>query len=164
MVNDLLFCPSQSPLLLPVFTPNNSSILLIFVLFQSQLIFMKDKVTVSDIDSYIAGFPENIQPLLEQVRATIKEVAPEAKEGISYGMPTFYLHGSYLVYFAGFKNHIGFYPTPVGMDAFKADLAGYKTGKGSVQFPINQPLPFDLIRKITAFRVSENQEKAKASK
>ena len=125
---------------------------------------MKDKAAIPDIDSYIAGFPENVQPLLQQVRATIKEVAPEATEGISYGMPTFYLYGRYLVYFAGFKTHIGFYPTPVGVEAFKADLTGYKMGKGSVQFPISQPLPFDLIRKITAFRASENQEKAKASK
>lgn len=119
---------------------------------------------VADIDTYIAGFPEQVQGLMQQVRATIKEVAPDAREGISYGMPTFRQNGHPLVYFAGFKNHIGFYATPTGNDAFQEELKAYKTGKGSIQFPINKPMPLDLIRRITAFRVGVIGEKVKAKK
>jgi len=113
-----------------------------------------------DIDEYIAGFPKDIQKMLEQIRATIKKAAPGAEETIKYAMPTFTLNGN-LVYFAAFKNHIGFYPVPSGMEAFEKDLSVYKSGKGSVQFPLDQPMPLGLITKIVKFRVKENLEKAK---
>jgi uncharacterized protein YdhG (YjbR/CyaY superfamily) len=119
---------------------------------------------ITTIDEYIAGFPPTIQAILQQVRATIKNTAPEATEAISYGMPAFNLYNSYLVYFAAFKSHIGFYPTPVGMEAFKEDLKPYKTGKGSVQFPLDQPMPLDLITKIVEYRILDNQEKAAKKK
>jgi uncharacterized protein YdhG (YjbR/CyaY superfamily) len=112
------------------------------------------------IDEYIAGFPEGVRAVLEQVRATIRQAAPAAEEKISYAIPTFTLKKRPLVYFAAFKNHIGFYPTPTGSEAFKEDLAAYKTSKGSVQFPLDKPMPVELIRKIVAFRVQENLEKA----
>lgn len=118
----------------------------------------------NNIDEYIASFPEDTQKLLEQVRATIKKAAPEAEETISYAMPSFNLNKTYLVYFAAYKNHIGFYPAPVSMEAFKKDLAAYKTGKGSVQFPLDQPLPVDLITRIVKFRVEENVERAALKK
>jgi uncharacterized protein YdhG (YjbR/CyaY superfamily) len=121
------------------------------------------EATPSTIDEYIAGFPEHIREILEKVRATIQEAAPNAEETIKYEMPTFMLNGN-LVYFAAFKNHIGFYPIPSGMEEFKDDLAGYKTGKGSVQFPLDQPIPYELIGRITKFRVQENLEKAAAKK
>lgn len=109
--------------------------------------------TVGSIDEYIAGFPPETQQLLQQMRTLIRESAPEATETISYAIPTFDLNGKHLVHFAGFAHHLGLYPAPAGMEAFKADLAPYKTGKGSVQFPLDQPLPVDLIRRIVAFRV-----------
>lgn len=117
------------------------------------------------IDEYIAAFPDNIQALLESMRATIKAAAPDAEERISYQMPTFFLKGN-LVHFAAHKNHIGFYPTPSGIEAFKAELSEYDSSKGAVQFPIGQPLPLDLIGRMVQFRVTENLEKAasKASK
>src|SRR5690349_9138128 len=99
------------------------------------------------IDEYIAGFPADTQALLETVRATIKAAAPGAEERISYQMPAFALHGN-LVYFAALKNHIGFYPTGNGIEAFKDELSAYEVTKGSVKFPVNQPLPLDLIRRI----------------
>jgi uncharacterized protein YdhG (YjbR/CyaY superfamily) len=107
------------------------------------------------VDEYIATFPQEIQALLEAVRAAIKTDAPEAVEVISYQMPTFKLKGKNLVHFAAFKNHIGFYPTPSGTEAFQEELSRYKAGKGSIQFPIGEPLPMDLIRTIVQFRVSE---------
>ena len=113
------------------------------------------------IDEYIAGFPPDVQKILRQVRTTIRQAAPGAEETISYRMPTFTLNG-YLVYFAGFKNHIGFYPIPTGIEQFKKELARYEQGKGSVQFPLDQPMPYDLIRKIVKFRVKENLARAKA--
>ncbi len=113
------------------------------------------------IDEYIATFPEDIQALLEVVRATIKASAPDAEERISYQMPTFALHGN-LVYFAALKNHIGLYPTASGIEAFKDELSGYEHTKGAVKFPLNQPLPIELIRKIVQFRVTENLNKAEA--
>jgi uncharacterized protein YdhG (YjbR/CyaY superfamily) len=119
--------------------------------------------TPKTIDAYIATFPVNVQLLLEELRATIREVAPEAGETISYQIPTFTLKGN-LVHFAGFKNHIGFYPTPSAIKAFKSDLAGFEWAKGSIKFPIEKPLPLDLVRKIVAFRVKENLELAKAIK
>ena len=117
----------------------------------------------NNIDAYIAGFPKDVQDILEQIRATIKQVAPEAAETINYGIPTFALHGN-LVHFAAFKNHIGFYSTPTGQEAFQAELSMYKGGKGSVQFPLDQPMPLDLITKIVAFRAMENLEKAAKKK
>lgn len=117
--------------------------------------------TPKDIDQYIAGFPEDVQEILEKVRLTIREAAPEAREKISYQMPTFTLEGN-LVHFAGYKKHIGFYPTPSGIEKFKKEISAYKWAKGSVQFPLNQPIPYDLISKIVTFRVTENLERAAA--
>ena len=114
----------------------------------------------NEIDNYIVQFPEETQTLLQQMRETIHAAAPEATEAISYQMPTFKLHGN-LVHFAGYKNHIGFYPVPTGIEAFKDELAVYKQGKGSVQFPLDQPLPLHLIGRIVKFRVAENLAKAK---
>jgi len=111
-----------------------------------------------NIDDYIAGFPENIQEVLEQIRATIKKAAPDANETISYAIPTFTLNGN-LVHFAAFKNHIGFYPAPAGIEAFEKELSAYKTGKGSVQFPLDQPMPLRLITQIVQYRVLKNLEK-----
>jgi uncharacterized protein YdhG (YjbR/CyaY superfamily) len=113
------------------------------------------------IDEYIAGFPEDVQKILEKVRMTIKEAAPGAQETIKYQMPTFTLNGN-LVYFAGFKNHIGFYPIPTGIEKFKKELSFYRQGKGSVQFPLDEPIPYGLISKIVKFRVKENLKKAAA--
>lgn len=115
------------------------------------------------IDEYVAGFPEDVQKLLEEVRTTIRKAAPEAEEGIAYGMPGYKLNGKPLVYFAAFKNHIGFYATPTGHAAFAEDLARYKQGKGSVQFPLNEPMPQDLITRIVTFRVEENLQKSKSN-
>ncbi|WP_019419919.1 iron chaperone [Paenibacillus sp. OSY-SE] len=117
------------------------------------------KITYESIDDYISQFPPEVQAILKTLRKVIKESAPDAKEKISYQMPTFVLHGN-LVHFAAYKNHIGFYPTPSGIHAFKDKLAEYKTAKGSVQFPIDKPLPYELINKIVQFRVAENIEKA----
>jgi len=119
-----------------------------------------DRASFSSIDEYIAAFPEEIRPLLEELRATIKSAAPDAVEKVSYQMPTFYLKGN-LVHFAAYKGHIGFYPTPGGIRAFKDEISIYKNAKGSVQFPIDKPLPLDLIRRIVEFRVAENLKNAK---
>ncbi|MEN6551606.1 MAG: DUF1801 domain-containing protein [Methanobacterium sp.] len=110
------------------------------------------------IDEYIATFPENVQDILQEIRKVIRESAPEAEEAISYGMPTFKLNGN-LVHFAAYEKHIGFYPAPSGIEAFKEELSPYKGGKGSVQFPIDKPLPLDLVEKIVIFRVKENLKK-----
>ena len=115
------------------------------------------KKTISSIDEYILTFPEDVQEILQTLRKVIKEVASEASEKISYQMPTFELYGN-LVHFAAYKNHIGFYPTPSGIENFKNELGLYKGAKGSVQFPINEPLPYELIRQIVKFRVIENTE------
>ena len=112
------------------------------------------------IDEYIAGFPQDIQVILEKIRSTIRKAAPDAVEKISYQMPTFTLHGN-LVHFAAFKNHIGFYPTPTGTEKFQQELSAYPSGKGSVRFPLDKPIPFALIRKIVKFRVKENLERAR---
>ena len=106
------------------------------------------------IDEYIAGFPRDVQRVLNQIRTTIKKAAPEAEEAIKYRIPTFVLNGN-LVHFAAFKNHIGFYPTPSGIEAFSDELSRYQGAKGSVQFPINEPMPLSLISKIVKFRVRE---------
>lgn len=110
------------------------------------------------IDEYISSFPKNIQKMLGDVRSVIRKVAPDSVETISYGIPTFKLNGN-LVHFAAFKNHIGFYPTPNGIEEFEKELSVYKQGKGSVQFPVDQPLPLDLISKIVKYRVKKNSEK-----
>lgn len=112
------------------------------------------------IDEYIGEFPNDVQEILEQVRMTIQKAAPNAKEKISYSMPAFEQNGI-VVYFAAFKNHIGLYALPTGHEAFKEELSKYKSGKGSVQFPLKDKMPFDLITKIVKFRVKENLEKSK---
>lgn len=119
------------------------------------------KPVIASIDEYIAQFAPDIQDILQTIRQVIRDTVPEATEKISYQMPTFYLHGN-LVHFAAFKNHIGFYPAPQGIEAFEQELAGYKAAKGSVQFPLDQPMPYDLIRRITAYRAEENIVKAQA--
>ena len=116
-----------------------------------------------DITEYISCGPVEVQSTLEQLRETIRKAAPDAVEKISYGMPAFFLNGS-LVYFAVCKNHIGFYPTPSGIIAFRKELLQYKTSKGAVQFPINKPLPFKLIFDIVRFRVQENKSKVETKK
>lgn len=118
-----------------------------------------NKITYESIDEYISKFPDEIQEILKKLRKVIKESAPDAEEKISYQMPTFVLYGN-LVHFAAFKNHIGLYPTPSGIDAFKDELSEYKGAKGSIRFPIDQPLPYELISKIVKARVSENIKKA----
>jgi len=113
------------------------------------------------IDEYIKAFPKDVQSILEKIRQTIRKAAPEAVEAISYQIPTFKLNGKNLVHFAAFKNHVGFYPTPSGTEAFRKELSPYKAGKGSVRLPIGKPIPYDLVRKIVMFRMKENQEKEK---
>lgn len=120
-------------------------------------------VQAKNIDEYIAAFPKETQKLLQQIRNAIGKAAPKAEEAIKYAIPTFVYNGN-LVHFAGYEKHIGFYPAPTGMEAFKKELSKYKTGKGSVQFPIDQPMPIDLITQIVKFRVAQNEEKGKAKK
>lgn len=120
-----------------------------------------DQTEPKTIDEYIAGFSTDIQEILAKIRLTIREAAPEAEETIKYQIPTFALKGN-LVHFAAFKKHIGFYPTPTGIEQFKDELAVYEGAKGSVKFPLDQPIPFDLISRIVKFRVAENLEKAAA--
>ena len=117
------------------------------------------KPTMTTVEDYIATFPVEIQQKLEQIRKTIREAAPEATELISYGMPGYKLNKKPLVYFAGYKSHIGFYATPSGHSEFSAELSKYKQGKGSVQFPLDEPLPIDLVKRITLFRANENRMK-----
>lgn len=116
------------------------------------------KTNYKSVDEYISTFPKDIQKTLEQVRQIIKNSAPEAEETINYQIPTFKLNGN-LVHFAAFKNHIGFYPAPSGLKAFKKEISNYKSSKGSVQFPINEPIPASLITKIVMYRVKENSLK-----
>jgi uncharacterized protein YdhG (YjbR/CyaY superfamily) len=116
-----------------------------------------------NIDEYIAGFPRDVQEILNQIRTTIRKVAPDAEEAIKYRIPTFVLNGN-LVHFAAFKNHIGFYPTPSGIAAFKHQLSRYKSAKGSVQFPIDKPMPLGLIEEIVNFRVKEARGQSTAKK
>lgn len=119
----------------------------------------ENKVTPQSIYEYILNFPPKIQEILENIRKVIKESAPEAEEKISYSMPTFVLYGN-LIHFAAFKNHIGLYPTPSGIDNFKDELSKYKGAKGSIRFPLEEPIPYELIREIVKFRVVENIKKA----
>ena len=111
------------------------------------------------IDQYIVGFPPEVQNILEEIRTIVRTAAPEAQETIKYRMPTFILNGN-LVHFAAFKHHIGLYPTPDGIEKFQDELSVYKNAKGSVQFPLDQPMPFDLIRRIVEFRVQESARKS----
>lgn len=118
---------------------------------------------MSAIDDYIAPFPAPVRRLLGQMRRAIREEAPEAVEVMSYGIPTFDVNGKHLVHFAGYAHHIGFYPTGRGITAFQDELSNYKSGKGSVQFPLDQPLPLDLVRRVVRFRLDQSQSKAARS-
>jgi uncharacterized protein YdhG (YjbR/CyaY superfamily) len=120
-----------------------------------------DQTAPKTIDDYIAGYPQDIQAILQKIRVTIKKAAPDAEETINYGVPTFTLKGN-LVHFAAAKKHIGFYPTPTGIEKFKNELSVYEGAKGSVQFPLDKPMPLSLISKIVKFRVKENLERAAA--
>jgi uncharacterized protein YdhG (YjbR/CyaY superfamily) len=115
------------------------------------------------VDEYLSALPANTKGILEAVRKTIKQAAPQAEELISYNMPAFTLHGR-LVYYAAFKNHVGFYPVSSAIKAFQKELSDYKTSKGTIQFPIERPIPYGVITKIVKFRVRENLEKAKVKK
>ena len=114
------------------------------------------------IDEYIAGFPDDVQPVLRQIRATIRQAAPDARETISYQIPTFTLDGRYLIYFAGFKKHVSVYPAPVQNAEFADEMAVYGSGKGTARFPLDKPIPLDLIRRLVEFRIRE--ERARAAK
>jgi uncharacterized protein YdhG (YjbR/CyaY superfamily) len=118
-----------------------------------------EKQKFSTIDEYISAFPEDIQDSLQEMRRTISEAAPEAKEAISYQMPTFRFNGRNLVHFAAFKKHIGFYPAPSGIEAFADELLPYDVSKGTIRFPLDRPLPLDLVKKIVAYRVQEQISK-----
>ena len=122
---------------------------------------MSEKITT--IDEYIAGFPEDVQIILQNIRKTIHAAAPEAQEALAYGIPTFKLHGN-LVHFGGFKKHVSFFPTASGVERFQEELSAYKISKGTVQFPLDAPIPYDLIGRITAYRRQENLEKAASGK
>jgi uncharacterized protein YdhG (YjbR/CyaY superfamily) len=120
-----------------------------------------DQPAARNIDEYIAGFPRDVQQILQKIRTTIRRAAPQAEEAISYQMPTFRLEGN-LVHFAAFKNHIGLYPTPSGTEKFREELSPYQTGKGSIRFPLDKPIPYGLIGRIVKFRAKENLERSKA--
>jgi uncharacterized protein YdhG (YjbR/CyaY superfamily) len=119
---------------------------------------------VTTVDQYIAAFTPPVKERLHQIRAAIKKAAPDAEECISYMLPAYKYRGKPLVYFGGFQNHIGFYATPTGHEAFEKELSVYKQGKGSVQFPLNKPLPLSLVTKIVKFRLKQNLEKDKSKK
>jgi len=124
---------------------------------------MRSNLTApKNIDEYIAGFPNNVRKILEQIRMTVREAAPDAEETISYQIPTFTLKGKYLIYFAAYKKHIGLYPAPRGVEKFKKELSLYEGGKGTVRFPLDKAIPFRLINRIVKFRVKESLERAKA--
>jgi uncharacterized protein YdhG (YjbR/CyaY superfamily) len=114
------------------------------------------------IDEYISGFPAGVREILERMRTVIREVAPDAEEAIRYGMPTFRLAGRNLVHFAAFTHHVGFYPTPSAIEKFKRELSPYKQGKGSVRFPLDKPVPFELVKKIVKFRIAETDQNEKS--
>ena len=123
------------------------------------------KTKPNDIDEYIAGFPGSTREHLEQIRATIRKAVPGAKEAISYGMPAFNVNSYYLIYFAAYKKHIGLYPVPSGNKEFEKEFDGYVTsGRGTIQFPLDKPMPLDLVSKIVKFRVKENEERARLKK
>ena len=124
---------------------------------------MKTKPTApQNIDEYITGFPKDVQEILKKIRATIKKAAPGAEEAISYKRPTFNLKGQYLIYFAAYKKHIGLYPVPAGDAEFNEEVSKYQAGKGTLQFPLDEPIPYTLISKIVKARVKENAAKASA--
>ena len=122
-----------------------------------------DETAATDIDEYIAGFPPDVQKRLKKLRTTIKRAAPQAQEAIKYRIPTFTLHGN-LIHFAAYKNHIGLYPAPIAIAKFKKELSPYASAKGSARFPLDQPIPFDLVRRIVKFRVQHDLLKAAARK
>ena len=119
------------------------------------------KTAITTVDEYIASFPEGTQKVLEEIRRTIKSVAPDAKEKISYQIAAFELNGKNLIYFAGWKNHVSVYPIPTGDEAFKEEIAGYVDGKGTLKFPLDKPLPIKLIRKIVKYKVADNLKNTK---
>lgn len=121
-----------------------------------------DQSAPTTIDAYIAAFPAEVQALLEQIRVTIREAAPEGQETISYGMPTFTLNDRYLLYFGAYKKHIGLYPAPTGVAEFQEAVAQYGAGKGTLKFPLDQPMPLDLVRTVVQFRITEQAEQAGA--
>jgi len=124
----------------------------------------RERITATTVDEYIAGYPPEVQQLLQQVRTTIREAAPGADEGIGYRIAAYKLNGSPLIYFAGFEKHIGLYPVPVGNPELEADLAGYAAGKGTARFPIGKPIPFDLIRRLVKFRMEDVLARAAAKR
>lgn len=125
---------------------------------------MATKKTVNEVDKYISGFPEDVQKRLNTMRKTIRTEVPDAEEKIGYGIPTYKLDGKNLVHFGGFKNHVGFYPAPSGLTAFEKELSPYKAAKGSVQFPHDEPLPLDLVKKIVRFRLKEHKAQMASKK
>jgi uncharacterized protein YdhG (YjbR/CyaY superfamily) len=124
---------------------------------------LTDKKTPQSVDEYISNFPEEVQGKLDKLRAVIREAAPDAEEKISYQMPTYAQEGN-LVHFAAYNKHIGFYPTPSGIEKFKSELSVYKTSKGTIQFPLDEPIPYELVSEIVTFRVKENLDKAEAKR
>jgi uncharacterized protein YdhG (YjbR/CyaY superfamily) len=132
------------------------------MLYEGYVMSMKGpKKGYKSTDEYIAAFPKSIQVILKELRQAIRDSAPDAEEIISYGIPTFDLNKKHLVHFAAYRNHIGFYPTSSGINAFKKDLSPFKTSKGTVQFPLDKPIPLELIKKIVKYRVKENTRKKK---
>ncbi|MDO8963038.1 MAG: DUF1801 domain-containing protein [Coriobacteriia bacterium] len=125
---------------------------------------MAERPTAASIDDYIAGFPPATRLLLEEMRALIRATAPDATETISYAIPTFDLNGTHLVHFAGYEHHVGFYPTGSGIEDFKEELSRYRSGKGSVRFPLDEPLPADLIRRMVESRVTQSAERGPGGK
>jgi uncharacterized protein YdhG (YjbR/CyaY superfamily) len=119
-----------------------------------------DRTAAASVDEYIAGFPPEVREILEQTRTTIRNAAPDAEEAISYQIPAYRLNGSPVVYFAGFRKHVGVYPAPVGNPEFEGNLSAYAAGKGTVRFPLDKPIPFDLITEIVKFRIEENSARA----
>jgi uncharacterized protein YdhG (YjbR/CyaY superfamily) len=119
------------------------------------------KTVTKAIDDYIAGFPKESQEIMQKIRATIRKAVPDATETISYKIPTFNLNGHHLVYFAAYKKHIGMYPVPTGDAEFRREIATYQTGKGTLQFPLDQPIPYKVITKIVKFRIKETLERKK---
>ena len=126
-------------------------------------IMISKKNKIETIEDYIKGYPQNVQKILQEIRRAVRKTAPNAEEAISYQIPTFKLNGN-LVHFAAFKNHIGFYPGSKAIEIFSKDLKEYKTSKGTVQFPIDKPIPLSLIKKIVDYRVKESLQKAKGKK
>lgn len=125
---------------------------------------MKTTSAPKNIDEYIAGFPDEVQAILQKIRSTIRKAAPNAEETISYKMPTFNLNGHYLVYFAAYKKHVAIYPVPAGDEKFNQEISAFQSGKGTLQFPLDQPIPYRLISKVVKFSVQDNLAKAAAKR